>query len=75
MMEWFRSNFRAKWHMRNYRQISDAAFLLPGATDTAIIFPLENIAWEYERFRGFILAVVTRCSTMLNARPDHHSTS
>lgn len=71
MMETFRPNFRAKWYMRNYRQISDAAFVLQDATDAAIIFPLQNIEWEYERFREFTLAVAAQCSTILKAKPDH----
>jgi hypothetical protein len=70
MMETFRPNFRVKWYLRNYRQISDAAFVVKDATDTAIIFPLENIEWEYERFREFTLAVAARCSALL-ALPDH----
>jgi hypothetical protein len=70
MMETFRPNFRAKWYMRNYRQISDAAFVIQDATDMAIIFPLQNIEWEYERFRAFTLAVAARCSKILNGRPD-----
>jgi hypothetical protein len=69
-MEMFRSTFRARWYMRNYREISDAAFVLQDATDTAIIFPLQNIEWEYERFREVALAAAARCSTILNARPD-----
>src|SRR5262245_20631618 len=70
MLETFRSNFRAKWYLKNYRQISDAAFVVQGGTDTAIVFPLENIEWEYGRFREFTLAVAARSSTILEARQD-----
>jgi hypothetical protein len=45
--------------------------VLQDASDVAIIFPLENIEWEYERFREFTLAVATRCSTILEMKPDH----
>jgi hypothetical protein len=72
MMETFRPNFRVKWYMRNYREISDAAFVLQDATDAAIIFPLQNIEWEYERFRELTLAVAARCSALLGARSDRH---
>ena len=70
MMEAFRSVFRVKYKMKKYRVLSDAAFVLQGATDTAILFPLDNIEWEYERFQSFALAVVARCSELLSARPD-----
>jgi pimeloyl-ACP methyl ester carboxylesterase len=70
MMETFRPIFRAKWYARNHRQISDAAFVIHGATDSAIIFPLQNIEWEYERFRNFALAVTAKCSARLESRPD-----
>ncbi len=70
MMETFRPVFRAKWYARNHRQISDAAFVIHGATDSAIIFPLQNIEWEYERFRNFALAVTAKCSARLESRPD-----
>jgi len=70
MMETFRPIFRAKWYARNHRQISDAAFVIQGTTDSAIIFPLQNIEWEYERFRNFALAVTTKCSDRLEGRPD-----
>jgi len=70
LMEALRPTFRVKYKMKSYRVVSDAAFVLQGATDTAILFPLENIEWEYERFRSFALAVVERCSALLSARPD-----
>ena len=38
-------------------QISDAALVIRGAVDMAIVFPLENIEWEYERFRRLMLGV------------------
>lgn len=45
MMETFRPVFRSRWYERHYRRLSDAAaFMIPGVEDTAIIFPLENIA-------------------------------
>jgi hypothetical protein len=59
-----------RWREQNYKRVSDAAFAMPGATDTAIIFPLDNIEWEYERFRAFLLAVARRCAARLEARPD-----
>jgi hypothetical protein len=53
-----------------YRALSDAAFVLKGATDTTIFFPLDNVDWEYQRFRTFAVAVMEQCSKLLNARPD-----
>ena len=42
--ELFRPTLRAEWQKRHYRQISDAAFIIPGETeDRAIVFPLESI--------------------------------
>lgn len=64
-IETFRPNFRAKWLARNYKQMSDAAFVIPGVTDTAILFPLENIEWEYEQFRRVVLGVARKCMTRL----------
>jgi hypothetical protein len=70
IVEWSKSLFRMRWREQNYKRVSDAAFAMPGATDTAIIFPLDNIEWEYERFRAFLLAVARRCAARLEARPD-----
>jgi len=70
ILETFRPIFRTKWYERNYRRISDAAFVIQGTTDSAIIFPLQNIEWEYERFRDFTLAVIAKCSDRLESRPD-----
>jgi len=70
MMETFRPIFRVKWLGRNYRQISDAAFVIRGATDLAIVFPLENIEWEYEQFRRLVLGITGKCRARLEARPD-----
>jgi len=69
-METFRLNFRMKWLHRHYRQISDAAFVIAGVTDMAILFPLENIEWEYEQFRRFVLGVVQKCMTRLDGYSD-----
>jgi hypothetical protein len=70
MMETFRPIFRVKWFARNYRQISDAAFVIRGAVDMAIVFPLENIEWEYEQFRRLMLGVAGKCRARLEMRPD-----
>jgi len=34
------------------------------------VFPLENIEWEYERFRRFVLGVAEKCRARLEARAD-----
>jgi hypothetical protein len=73
VVETFRPIFRTKWLQKHYRQISDAAFVIPGATDMAIIFPLQNIEWEYEQFRRFALAVAQKCMARLETRPDSKS--
>lgn len=70
LMETFRPIFRVKWLTRNYRQISDAAFVIKGATDAGIVFPLESIEWEYEQFRRVALGVARKCRTRLEARAD-----
>jgi len=36
MMETFRPSFRAKWYEKNHKRISDAAFVIQSATDSAI---------------------------------------
>jgi hypothetical protein len=70
MMETLRPMFRMKWLERSYRQISDAGFVIRGATDLAIVFPLENIEWEYEQFRRFMLGVARKCRARLETRRD-----
>jgi len=70
ILEAFRPTYRLDWQLRHYRLISDAAFVIQGATDHAIIFPLENIEWEYERFRHFVLAVARKCMERLADLPD-----
>ena len=37
VMETFRPNFRAKWYEKNYKLISDAAFVIRSATDAKIL--------------------------------------
>lgn len=70
VLETFRPTFRVKWKLQRYRQVSDAAFVIPGAADTALIFPLDNIEWEYERFRHFVLNVARKCMARLAVLPD-----
>lgn len=70
ILEAFRPTFRMEWRLEHYRQISDASFHIQGETDHAIVFPLENIEWEYDRFKQFVLNVSQNCMARLDARPD-----
>ncbi len=69
VLESFRSTFRMQWREKAYKKISDAGFVIPDEQDPAIIFPLENIEWEYETFTSFVLAVVQKCMKRLASMP------